>query len=67
MGISEVPPVSDLSDSINEKGELQYVEDTVTVSPSSLHPEDGKLTKETTLAYIVSINSLQAKSKMVSC
>lgn len=53
MGISEVTPGSDLSDSNNEKGELQYVENTVTVSPSAERVEDGKLTKETILAYVV--------------
>ncbi|OIW22859.1 MFS general substrate transporter [Coniochaeta ligniaria NRRL 30616] len=52
MGISEVAPGSDLSDSNNEKGELQYVENTVTVSPSAELVEDGKLTKETILAYV---------------
>lgn len=53
MGISEVVPGGDISDSNNEKGELQYVENTVTVSPLTERIEDGKLTKETILAYIV--------------
>ncbi|KAB5559616.1 fungal trichothecene efflux pump [Coniochaeta sp. 2T2.1] len=60
MGISEVPNASDLSDSNNEKGELQYVENDVTVSPSTGPPDDGKLTKETILAYIAMCGQINA-------
>jgi hypothetical protein len=54
MGISEaLAHGSDLSDSNNEKSETQFVENTVPVSSLTGQPEDGKLTKETILAYIV--------------
>jgi hypothetical protein len=56
MGITEAAPMSDHSDSNNEKGEIQFVEHTVAVSPLTGRLEDGKLTKETVLAYIVRCN-----------
>ncbi|KAB5585205.1 fungal trichothecene efflux pump [Coniochaeta sp. 2T2.1] len=60
MGISEAPNASDLSDSNNEKGDLQYVENDVTVPPLTGHPDDGKLTKETILAYIAMCGQINA-------